>query len=269
MAKGTSIAVFGAKGGTGKTIFTLNLAGAIAKLGKTCLIVDADLYSGQIDCALNKKTKKDIYNFADDYSNNRYKDFEDYVTVYNKNISFIGAPTDPRRANKIEPKYLSIILDKAIFKYDFVIFDMSHILNEVNVNILDMVDKILLMTTNDPLDLKNLKTVLSLFKDSNINKYKVIEPPFETYLREKNNSSENKILKTNDIKNPTYSKEEEITENRTEITDDKNLRNISLSLMENISYFLFQSEEELEFFNKNKSSSSGSSGLCGYGLDLI
>ena len=30
------------------------------------------------------------------------------------------------------------------------------------------------MTTNDPLDLKNLKTVLSLFKDSNINKYKVI-----------------------------------------------------------------------------------------------
>ena len=150
------------------------MAGAIAKLGKTCLIVDADLYSGQIDCALNKKTKKDIYNFADDYSNNRYKDFEDYVTVYNKNISFIGAPTDPRRANKIDPKYLSIILDKAVFKYDFVIFDMSHILNEVNVNILDMVDKILLMTTNDPLDLKNLKTVLSLFKDSNINKYKVI-----------------------------------------------------------------------------------------------
>lgn len=174
MARGTSIAVFGAKGGTGKTIFTLNLAGAMSKLDKRCLIIDADLYSGQIDCALNKKPKKDIYNFADDYSNNRYKDFEDYVTVYNKNISFIGAPTDPRRANKIDPKYLSIILDKAVFKYDFVIFDMSHILNEVNVNILDMVDKILLVTTNDPLDLKNLKTVLSLFKDSSINKYKVI-----------------------------------------------------------------------------------------------
>ena len=174
MARGTSIAIFGAKGGTGKTIFTLNLAGAMSKLDKKCLIIDADLYSGQIDCALNKKPKKDIYNFADDYSNNRYKDFEDYVTVYNKNISFIGAPTDPRRANKIDPKYLSIILDKAVFKYDFVIFDMSHILNEVNVNILDMVDKILLVTTNDPLDLKNLKTVLSLFKDSSINKYKVI-----------------------------------------------------------------------------------------------
>lgn len=103
-----------------------------------------------------------------------------------------------------------------------------------------------------------------------INKYKVIEPSFEAYLREKNNSSENKILKTNDIKkSSTSSKEEKVTENRTEITDDKNLRNISLSLMENISYFLFQSEEELEFFNNNKSSSSSSSGLCGYGLDLI
>ncbi|MGM9979514.1 MAG: hypothetical protein ACI33J_11995 [Clostridium sp.] len=102
-----------------------------------------------------------------------------------------------------------------------------------------------------------------------INKYKVIEPPFETYIREKNNSPENKILKTNDIEKYTSPKEEDLTENKTEITDDKNLRNISLSLMENISYFLFQSKEELEFFNNNKSSSSSSSGLCGYGLDLI
>ncbi|MCI6190908.1 MAG: hypothetical protein MSA89_13925 [Clostridium sp.] len=100
-----------------------------------------------------------------------------------------------------------------------------------------------------------------------INKYKIIEPPFETYIREKNNSSENKILKTNNTKESSTSyKEEDLTENKTEITDDKNLRNMSLSLMENISYFLFQSKEELEFFNNNKSSSSG---LCGYGLDLI
>ena len=174
MAKGTSIAVFGAKGGTGKTIFTLNLAEAIAKLGKTCLIVDADLYSGQIDCALNKKTKKDIYNFADDYSNNRYKDFEDYVVKYNEYIDVLPCPTDPRRANKIDAKYLKIILDKAVFKYDFVLVDMSHAFDEINVNVLDIVDKILLMTTNDPLDLKNMRNVLTLFKDNEITKYKVM-----------------------------------------------------------------------------------------------
>lgn len=104
-----------------------------------------------------------------------------------------------------------------------------------------------------------------------INKYKVIEPPFSISIREKNNSSENKTLKTNDIKDKSTSssKEEELTENKTEITDDKNLRNISLSLMENISYFLFQTEEEIKFFNNNNSSSSSSSGLVGYGLDLI
>ena len=104
-----------------------------------------------------------------------------------------------------------------------------------------------------------------------INKYKVIESPFSISIREKNNSSENKTLKTNDIKDKSTSssKEEELTENKTEITDDKNLRNISLSLMENISYFLFQTEEEIKFFNNNNSSSSSSSGLVGYGLDLI
>ena len=104
-----------------------------------------------------------------------------------------------------------------------------------------------------------------------INKYKVIEPPFSISIREKNNSSENKTLKTNNIKDKSTSssKEEELTENKTEITDDKNLRNISLSLMENISYFLFQTEEEIKFFNNNNSSSSSSSGFVGYGLDLI
>ena len=57
-----------------------------------------------------------------------------------------------------------------------------------------------------------------------INKYKIIEPPFETYIREKNNSSENKILKTNNTKESSTSyKEEDLTENKTEITDDKNL----------------------------------------------
>ena len=35
-------------------------------------------------------------------------------------------------------------------------------------------DNILFITTNDPLDLKNLKSILSIFRDINLNNYKVL-----------------------------------------------------------------------------------------------
>ena len=44
--KGTSICVFSAKGGVGKTITTLNLAGIFEVLNKRVLIIDFDLSGG-------------------------------------------------------------------------------------------------------------------------------------------------------------------------------------------------------------------------------
>ena len=174
MARGVSAAVFSAKGGVGKTIFTINLAGVMARNEKKVLIIDLDLYSGGIALALDRSYKKDIYNFCDDYNNNRYKDFEDYVVKYNEYIDVLPCPTDPRRANKIDAKYLKIILDKAVFKYDFVLVDMSHAFDEINVNVLDIVDKILLMTTNDPLDLKNMRNLIQIFKSTDKTNYFVV-----------------------------------------------------------------------------------------------
>ena len=101
-----------------------------------------------------------------------------------------------------------------------------------------------------------------------INKYKIVSDICikNTYDKSYNTLSENE---TNEEIAYTKEEEEKINKNTncTMLTNDKNLRNMSLSLMENISYFLFQTEEEINFFNNNKSSSS--SGLGGYGLDLI
>ena len=100
------------------------------------------------------------------------------------------------------------------------------------------------------------------------NKYKIVSDICieNTYDKSYNTLSENE---TNEEIAYTKEEEEIVNENTncTMLTNDKNLRNMSLSLMENISYFLFQTEEEINFFNNNKSSSS--SGLGGYGLDLI
>ncbi len=174
MNKGITICISSAKGGVGKTITTLNLAGLYEILDKKVLIIDFDLASGGICASLNRNPRKSIYNLVDDYNNNRYKEFNDYVTKYDDKIDILASPKDPRQASKINPKYVELILDKAVFNYDIVLIDTSHELNDFNIFTMDLVDKIVFVMTNDPLDLKNMRSLMSILKDVNYNNYKVI-----------------------------------------------------------------------------------------------
>lgn len=172
--KGNILCLFGVKGGIGKSVLAMNLAGVCSNLNRRVLLIDADLYGGSIALALNKPVNKTIYNFVDDYNNNRYKDLNDYITKYNEYIDFIASPKDPRKSNKIDSNYIEILLDKSKFNYDLIIVDTNHILDEINLSILDKSDNILFLVSNDSFDIKNMRTLISIFKDLEINKYKVL-----------------------------------------------------------------------------------------------
>lgn len=183
---GKSLCLFSGKGGVGKTILTLNLAAVYSQINKHVLIVDLDLSGGGIALATNKAFDKTIYNFVDDYNNNRFKDFNDYVVKYNENIDIMPSPKDPRQASKIDSKYIEILLDKAMFHYDMVLIDTNHNLNELNLVVLDAADNILFVMENDPMDLKNMKSLLSIFKDLEKTNYKILlnnsRDPFKKYF---------------------------------------------------------------------------------------
>ncbi len=188
MAKkfGKTLCITSAKGGVGKTITTLNLAGAYCKLEKKVLIIDLDLASGCIALALNKNNDKSIYDLAMDINSNQYNSLNDYVVKYNDCIDFLASPKDPRQANKINANLIDFILDRAILAYDMVLIDTNHNIDEINLTIMEKVDNILFMVTNDPFDLKNLKSMLSIFQNLGKNNYKVLLNnsinPFKNYF---------------------------------------------------------------------------------------
>ena len=172
------------KGGVGKTTTLLNLAGIYSRMKKRVLILDLDLYSGDVASILNVDYKCDIYNLFEDINNNRFTTLDDYTTTVNDQIKLLPAPKDPRFARKIHGKILDVILYKASLRYDIILIDTNHILTDINLFALDYSDKMIYVINNDSMNLKNMKTMVSILNDMKKTNYVII-------LNESNNKGKN------------------------------------------------------------------------------
>ncbi len=171
---GRIISVSSVNGGVGKTTTVLNLAGIYSLMEKRVLIIDMDLYSGGVAVSLEIKNKKDVFMLVDSMANNRFTTLKDYVTTYNKFIDVLACPRDPREAMKIESRFIPMIFDTAKKEYDVILVDMNHILDEINLTIMDYSYMTLFILINDLVDFKNMKSLLSIFKDTGKKNYLVL-----------------------------------------------------------------------------------------------
>ncbi len=168
------ICVSSFKGGVGKTIITLNLAGIYYTLNKKVLIIDLDLYGGAIALSLHARNRNDITHLIDDLANNRYQSFDHYIEPYNDNIDILACPTDINNINKINYQYLNNIIKVAVAQYDVILIDTTHGIIPFNLMVYQMSDLNLFIVTNDPYDLKNTKNVIHILKEKHLNNYKIL-----------------------------------------------------------------------------------------------
>ena len=171
---GKVVSVSSVNGGVGKTTTVLNLAGIYSLMEKKVLIIDMDLYSGGVAVSLDIKNKKDIFMMIDSMANNRFTTLKDYVTSYNRSIDVLSCPRDPREATKIESRFIPIIFDLAKKEYDVVLVDTHHVLDEINLTVMDYSYITLFVLINDLVNFKNMKSLLSIFKDTDKKNYLVL-----------------------------------------------------------------------------------------------
>ena len=172
--KSLVVTITSVKGGTGKTTNTLNLAGIYSNMKKKVLIIDLDLYSGDIACILNLNNDKDIYDIFEDLTNNNFKNIDNYLNKYNEYIDVLCAPKDPRFANRISSTIINFIISKVSKKYDVILIDTNHFLNSINLTAYDRSDTILYILKNDLMNLKSMKTFVSIYSNMEKNNYKIL-----------------------------------------------------------------------------------------------
>ena len=164
---GKIISVTSVKGGVGKTTTVLNLAGIYSLMEKRVLIIDMDLYSGGVAVSLDVKMVVSM-------AINRFTSLKYYVSNYNKYIDLLACPRDPREASKIESKFIPMIFDAAKKEYDVILVDTHHVLDEINLMVMDYSYMTLFVLINDLVDFKNMKSLLSIFKDTDKSNYLIL-----------------------------------------------------------------------------------------------
>lgn len=172
--KGKIITFSSVKGGVGKTTFLLAMAGLYANKKNKVLIIDMDLFSGDIEAILNGDSKKDLYTLFEDMTNNNFYDLDSYITNYNEHIDFIASPKDPRYANQINASFINLLFSRVSSRYDVVLVDTNHFLNEITLVTFDNSNEIVYVINNNSMNLKNMRTMISIFTDMKLNKYKII-----------------------------------------------------------------------------------------------
>jgi pilus assembly protein CpaE len=155
---GKIISVFSPKGGVGCSTLVVNLAIAIHKhTSAKVAVVDASLQFGDISVLLNvqpRTTVADIAPHADDLELDL---IEKVVVGHSSGIKALLAPPRPEMADLVTSTALVAILEKMRRMFDIVIVDMYSSLQDIVISVLDVSDRIVLVTTPEIPAIKSAK----------------------------------------------------------------------------------------------------------------
>ncbi|MFA5658067.1 MAG: P-loop NTPase [Oscillospiraceae bacterium] len=154
------IAVTSGKGGTGKSSICASLGYALAKQGHRTLIVELDIGLRCMDIMLGMQAKV-TYDLGDVIKGKCDVYKATTIVQMASNLNFIAAPSDPFIT--INAQQIKIITNEMRKYYEYIIVDTSA---GINGNVFDIVaqsDLILIVTTPDPVCVRDAQMMSDEF----------------------------------------------------------------------------------------------------------
>ncbi len=161
---GSVVAVFGPKGGVGRTTLAVNLAVAAAtELGQTVCLVDASFQFGDVGVLLNLNPKnKSIADLIPELESGEMESVESFLVGHSSGIRVLLAPPSPEMAELITPIMAKRMIEGLRAVHDLVVVDCPSSFNDTTLAILDQADTVLTMLSLEITSIKNIRIFLEV-----------------------------------------------------------------------------------------------------------
>lgn len=171
--EGRTMAVFGAKGGSGVTTTAVNLALEIAALtGESTLLVDLDLLDGGAEMLLDLRPRYTIADVIGGFHRLDEGLLKSFVLTHPSGLDVLAAPRTAMEGEKVSPDQAVRLVRVLKAHYARVVMDVGNLLTSVALSVLSEADDLVMVLTPHIECLRNAKRVAAALsqKDARLQK---------------------------------------------------------------------------------------------------
>jgi len=163
--KGRIITVWSAKGGSGTTVVSTNVALLLNRIqDKKVVLVDADLQFGDVCLVLQLEPKFTMVNAAHELHHLDSELLESLLTEHPSGLKVLAAPLEPAFADDITTAGLMHMIEILQDNYDYIIVDTASMLDELILSLVEKSDQVLMVVDMDLPSVKNAKLALDTLR---------------------------------------------------------------------------------------------------------
>ena len=170
--RSTIISLFSSKGGVGGSLLSANLAVALAHRTDTRVaLVDLNFQMGDLSLMLDVKSR---YTLSDTAGGTALEESElrSMLTAHNTGVSLLSAVQTPEDGQKVERNHLVEVFGLLNTMFDYVVVDVERHIDDRTLEVLDLSDRILLVSSLTLPSIRNAKRYFELFRRLEIDERK-------------------------------------------------------------------------------------------------
>ncbi|AZP20113.1 CpaE family protein [Streptomyces aquilus] len=166
---GTVVTVSGAKGGVGATLTAIQLALAAQASGRSTVLVDMDLQTGDIASFLDVQFRRSVVDLAA-ITDISPRVLADAVFRHDTGVALLLAPGEGERGEEVTDRAARQIVSALRSRYEVVVVDCGAQLGGAGAAAVEMADAALLVTTPDVVAVRGAKRAVRMWDRLQIRK---------------------------------------------------------------------------------------------------